>query len=124
MACIKLIQPRRSGFTLVEVTIVVVVIGILVGITTVSYVAVTNNAKQQTAMTDAQAAGSALTKYKADHGKYPNALADVGTIRNVKSTYAYAYDPIADTYCVTATNAGFNAYVKNTSIKATQGTCP
>jgi len=117
---------HRNGFTIVEVLVVVMVIGILVAITTMSYVAVTNNAKQQTALTDAQTASSYILKYKANTGGYPANQADFDGLKtpNVQSTMTYAYDPNTNYYCVMATMGTFTARVRGSSSKAEIGTCP
>jgi prepilin-type N-terminal cleavage/methylation domain-containing protein len=50
----------RQGFTIVELLVVIVVIGILAAITVVSYTGITNSAKDSTKMTNIKALDSAL----------------------------------------------------------------
>lgn len=64
-------MKAERGFTIVELLIVIVVIGILAAIVIVAYNGVTNRAKG----TKAQATGSSLQKkleaYNAENGSYP-----------------------------------------------------
>jgi len=51
------------GFTIVELLIVIVVIGILAAITIVAYNGITNRAKDSAAISNAQQAGKKVTVY-------------------------------------------------------------
>ena len=74
---IKLRQQER-GFTIVELLIVIVVIGILAGITIVAYSGITNRANQSKIVGNASAVQSVAEAFNADKGYYP-ALAATGT---------------------------------------------
>lgn len=117
-------RSHRKAFTIVELLIVIVVIGIIVGIVVVSYGAVTRNARQQATKTDAQTIASQLNKYKADKGSYPDTLGEITTPAGVNSTFQYSYDATAGSYCITASTQGASAYVKSGSIEAKEGGCP
>jgi len=116
------VQPK-TGFTIVELIVVIAVIGILAAITIVSYSAVTNNANKQTVKTDAQNMSAYITKYKADKGSYPNSLDDLGSVPSVGSTFQYTYDSTTNSFCLTATLKNAAAYVKNGSSQAVEGLC-
>jgi type IV pilus assembly protein PilA len=61
------IKTRRdSGFTIVELLIVVIVIGILAAITIVAYSNISNRAKQSTAKANAESVQKVVEAYAAD----------------------------------------------------------
>ncbi len=62
---------KDSGFTIVELLVVIVVIGILAAITIISYTGVTARAKTTQAQTNAQSARNVADIYNADNGSYP-----------------------------------------------------
>lgn len=64
----------QRGFTIVELLIVIVVIGILAAITIVAYNSVQGKARDQRRLSDASQIRKSLELYRADKGDYPNAL--------------------------------------------------
>lgn len=116
-------KHRMGGFTIVELLVVIVVIGILAGITIVSYTAITNNAKKQTAKTDAQTMAAQLTKYKSENGTFPADLSSLSNTLSVDSTFQYTYDSTAGTYCLTASVEGASAHVRSGNSNAQEGGC-
>jgi prepilin-type N-terminal cleavage/methylation domain-containing protein len=74
---IKLRQQER-GFTIVELLIVIVVIGILAGITIVAYSGITNRANQSKIVGNVNSVQSVGEAFNADKGYYPG-LAATGT---------------------------------------------
>lgn len=100
-------KQMRSGFTIVELLIVVVVIGILAAITIVSYNGITQRASASVAQGAVDAARKKIALYSIENGtsSYPANLEDLGLVSNDSVTYQYtvntATDP--DGYCVTAT---------------------
>jgi len=73
-------RQQERGFTIVELLIVIVVIGILAGITIVAYSGITNRANQSKIQANATSVQSVAEAMNADNGFYP-ALA-VGTSAN------------------------------------------
>jgi len=67
---IKSLRKDR-GFTIVELLVVIVVIGILAAITMVSYTGVTAKANTTKALSNAQSVQTILEVYYADNGNYP-----------------------------------------------------
>jgi prepilin-type N-terminal cleavage/methylation domain-containing protein len=61
----------RPGFTIVELLIVIVVIGILVAITIVAYNGMQNRSRDSRRTSDIAAIQKLLELYKADNGGYP-----------------------------------------------------
>lgn len=67
---------QSSGFTIVELLIVIVVIGILAAITIVAYNGIQGRAQDTTRLSDISRIQKALELYKIDKGVYPNANPD------------------------------------------------
>lgn len=72
-------KQRESGFTIVELLIVIVVIGILAAITIISYNGITQKANTTKAQTNAVAAQKVAEAFNADNSKYPVVSADFTT---------------------------------------------
>ena len=62
---------KRTGFTIVELLIVIVVIGILAAITVVAYNGIQQRARVATSLSDLKHINTAIQMYHADHGSYP-----------------------------------------------------
>lgn len=79
-----------SGFTIVELLIVVVVIAILAAITVVSYTGITNRANSATAQSTASNLDKKVEAYAADSpaGTYPTALSSLTAAGNSWTTPA------------------------------------
>lgn len=77
------IKKRASGFTIVELLIVIVVIGILAALVIVTYNGIQQKARDTERKTDINAIASHLEAYNAQNGRYPT-LANVndGTFRS------------------------------------------
>jgi prepilin-type N-terminal cleavage/methylation domain-containing protein len=65
---------KRAGFTITELLVVIVVIGILAAITVVSYSGITQKAKDSSLQSDLANASSQLELYKIEYGSYPSVL--------------------------------------------------
>lgn len=66
------ITARRAGFTIVELLIVIVVIGILAAITVVAYGSIQSKAKYNKINTELVSMRKAIELYKAENGTYPS----------------------------------------------------
>jgi len=87
----------KNGFTIVELLIVVVVIGILAAITVLAYNGIQARARDNIRYADVKAIMKALELYKADNGRYP------GTSVNTTALCAghnngYSYSDATDGY--------------------------
>jgi len=65
------LKAKQSGFTIVELLIVIVVIGILAAITIVAYSGITARANATKAQTNAANTQKVAESYNADNGYYP-----------------------------------------------------
>lgn len=62
---------RTPGFTIVELLIVIVVIGILAAITIIAYTGIQGRARDSQRLSDMEAIMKALENYKTNNGTYP-----------------------------------------------------
>ncbi|MDB5160337.1 MAG: hypothetical protein JWO99_600 [Candidatus Saccharibacteria bacterium] len=122
-------DSRLKGFTIVELLIVIVVIGILAAITVTAFNGVSNRAKVALVTSDLNAVSKKLKIDQTINGGYPATLAATdggkGVPASAGTTYQYTVDNTANpqTFCVTAVN-GSNAYFITQATSATAGTCP
>ena len=115
---------RTSGFTIVELLIVVVVIGILAAITIVSYNGITKRATETVLKADLRNGASQLTIASAESARYPSPDLPSSIKASAGNTFQYTSD--GATFCLTATSstAGIPAFYIATDGAITQGTCP
>lgn len=117
-------KKQSHGFTIVELIVVIVVIGILAAITVIAYSSVTARARQKGVEADARALSAALTKYKAENGTYPSDLSSISNVAQFNSNYQYTYNSTAHSYCLTAGTTGVSVYMVSGSSETTVGACP
>ena len=72
-------KQAKRGFTIVELLVVIVVIGILAAITIVSYSGITARANTTKALSNAQAVQTVAEIMNADNGYFPVTAASFGT---------------------------------------------
>ncbi len=98
-------RQKNRGFTIVELLVVIVVIGILAAITIVSYTGITQKANTTKALTNAQAAQTVAEVYAADEGHYPATAAAFATGSDTtKLPAGITVVPGADTTPLSASN--------------------
>src|SRR5690606_27269127 len=82
VACIEkrvfMLKHKKSGFTIVELLIVVVVIAVLATITVVAYTNLQERARTSAADSTLTQAAKKLALYKAEQESYPASLDDAG----------------------------------------------
>lgn len=87
----KSLRRVRRGFTLLELMIVVVIIGILAAVAVPNFISATDEAKAARIQADLSVIGSAVEIYHAKKGSYPTALSDlVSTSADGKDGYLRA----------------------------------
>lgn len=71
------VSRRRSAFTLVELLLVLVILGILAAIVIPKFSGRSEQAKEQAASTQISSLSTALNNFEVDNGYYPKALGDL-----------------------------------------------
>ena len=130
-----IVKPNldKSGFTIVELLVVIVVIGILAAITIVSYTGITGRAAQASLQSDLSNASQQLKIYQVTNGTYPTAIDCSSTPAAnsicLKSSGSNAYSSIKvnnntnpQTFCLSVNN-GSNKYFTTDSANPITGTC-
>ena len=64
-------RPRQAGFTLLEIMVVIVILGILASLVVPNLMGNKDKADRQKAVSDIVALESALDMYRLDNGRYP-----------------------------------------------------
>ena len=99
--------PRNSklGFTIVELVIVIVVIGLLSAITVVSYDMVLTDSREKSMQADLQATYSKLNTYKSKNNEYPANLGSNAVTSDAGTTLTYNVASGGANFCLKATRA-------------------
>jgi prepilin-type N-terminal cleavage/methylation domain-containing protein len=120
-----MIKPidRQAGFTIVELLIVIVVIGILAAITIVGYNGVAQRAHVAVVQSDLSSAGSTLGAANAQNGTFPSDLASAGLKASPGTVFQYVYTSLDNSYCLTATNGTISYTISTSSPTPTSGVC-
>lgn len=116
----------RQGFTVVELLIVIIVIGILAGITTVAYRGVQTRANDTQLASDAESVSEKIELAFVNNKAYPANLGALGTIQKDASTnLAYQTNANASEYCLTITSSkpGLPTYSVASEGKVIKGDC-
>lgn len=115
---------KQTGFTIVELLIVIVVIAILAAITIVAYNGIQNRAKASAVQSDISQAVKQLETAKITSGtqQYPSV-----STANLKSsngvTLDYFYNTSGNTYCVTAANGSIRYVATSYDMNVREGNC-
>lgn len=112
-------MKNKSAFTIVELLVVIVVIGILASITILSYNGITNKAIASSLQSDLANASKQLDLFQVDYGYYPSTIdctiPDSVTNKCIKTnpansfTYLPGLGTNPTTYTLTATHTSTNA---------------
>lgn len=104
-------SKKAYGFTIVELLIVIVVIGILAAITIVAYTGIQNRAHDTTVKSDLSSLARKLELYRVDDpaNLYPQTLADLNSI-NFKLTKRSYDTNLNNVYYITSTSDSIYAF--------------
>jgi type IV pilus assembly protein PilA len=116
----------EKGFTLIEMLIVIIILGILIAIAVPAYLKFRDNANKGAAQANIRAAIPAMESYNADNGGYAG-MAAAGALQAIdpaiKTPPAFEVKTAAaTTYCVQAKSGPFT-YKKTETSDIMLGTC-
>lgn len=125
-------KQKPSGFTIVELLIVIVVIAILAAITVVAYNGIQNRAHNTSIQSDLANFAKKIELVKADTGTYPATLTATMGFSFSKNSYGrdfqdrnirYCYNSATDSYILMANSKSGTYYkVQNSVVSTTPGT--
>ncbi|MFZ2836288.1 MAG: prepilin-type N-terminal cleavage/methylation domain-containing protein [Candidatus Saccharimonadales bacterium] len=110
---------QQQGFTIVELLIVIVIIGILAAITIVAYNGIQERARSAAAQSLLSQTNKKVLSYQASEGSYPDDLTTAG----VTDTNGLQYSMSATTYCLTATNGTTSYFLGSSQASPQAGGC-
>lgn len=118
----------EAGFTIIELLVVIIVIGILAAITVVAFNGVQKRAVEASLQSDLRNAASTLFNEQATNGKYPGtaAAANGGAGLKASGSNTYTYLAYPSGYCISATSpqAGAQTFYYSTRTgKVQAGVC-
>jgi prepilin-type N-terminal cleavage/methylation domain-containing protein len=120
-------KRASSGFTIIELLIVVAIIGIIASIVVVSYQSVRQQANETTVKTHLADAKSKLDRIRSDTGVYPASLDGTGVTEPDQITYTYYYGSTTNLFCLQGVSDGFSSeiwYVSSLNNDPVKASCP
>lgn len=118
-------NKQQPGFTIVELLIVIVIIGILAAITLVAYNGIQERARISSVTSALSQVTRKIATYAVDGNGYPNDLASININDTDSVKYQYSVNNTANpaTYCVTATNGSTSYTASSTNQTPASGGC-
>lgn len=115
----------KNGFTIVELLIVIVIIGILAAITIISFNGIQRRASIAVVQANLTQAENKIQSIKvADASeRYPADLQATGLSSTADVTYQYTYTQADNSYCLTIIRSGIVYNVSSANPTPTQGAC-
>ena len=122
----QFLHKRTSGFTIVELLIVVVVIAVLAAITIVAYNGIQNRAKNAATQASVSQAERKLAVYLVDNGDtLPDDMSAFGLTSTAGTTYDYEYNNASNlrSYCLSSTSNNSSSAKTTASGNILPGRC-
>ena len=120
------IPNTKTGFTIVELLIVIVVIAILAAITIVAFNGIQERARVSSVSAALNQATKKIAVYQVDNpNQYPADLASIGITNSGNVSYQYSVNNSASpaAYCITATTGSTSYKASSTSTAPSSGGC-
>lgn len=114
------VEYSKSGFTIVELLIVIVVIAILAAISIISYVGIREKSINVQVASDMKQTATSLELFHEQNGRYPANSAELtrvvrpkqgGSYQVHSNTFTYCYNPDTDRAAIGAVSSTGVAYV-------------
>lgn len=114
-----------SGFTIVELLIVIVVIALLAVISIVAYNGIQSRAHLSTLKSDLANAARKMAADNASNGQYAPTASEVDSNNGLPASpgTTYQYASTTNSYCITGTNNGVHYKISNTAALPSSGVC-
>jgi prepilin-type N-terminal cleavage/methylation domain-containing protein len=115
---------KQNGFTIVELLIVIVVIGILAAITIVAFNGVNERAVDASLQSDIRSGSNKVQASYIETGDYPSSLVAAEVVASGDNEFEYTQS--GTDYCLTVANpnTGTSYYIDNETNVVTAGLCP
>ncbi len=80
-------RPAEAGFTLIEIMVVIVILGLLATLVLPNVIGAGDEARIRTAETNCKSIAGAVTMYRAKTGRLPQNLEELWTVEEGKAPY-------------------------------------